>query len=742
MMTISQKMNEMTIRRANSVMVASEPNGATRIDDATMMTLQVKLAQSGYVLSDQAMTEVSRLSPNKFNRFYADLTVAVESLSGNSRKNKRSFFPNFPKEVMEASDVYLYSTAMIHYLGMSFFGERFVPAIQDERMEVSESEFRQAKVLSVETRSVAEIAADILGSSLSISGEDDNDLTTLDNHNDWSTTALVEALDTRIDLTQMNRENLVRVLVKVREESGEDHATFEASFEKLAKTATDVLRYAVARSGGEASLIGNALDGQFKSFARWERRLFFRVFDRMSYDTLAGDMLRNVSLWKRFARVLHPSDLLKGVTAKGGIINGKTIKDASEVSSTYCAFHDLAHNSLPASFAGEFDKLVSKRDVRALVDFVKARPGEFARRLNVVLSLGDKREQSYVVAEFQKVADKISPVILWQMLPLFRYRNTDKTRVVVPKGAISNNRILPMPKKAYSEKVANSVVEVIFEGLVKQYAGKGDLGKVWVDPNLASYTVPTGVRNASKSANAIGRGSRIKCDDLPVQRFFLWWKDNEHRTDYDLSAVKYDEDFVNLGAVAYYNLRDRDTIVHSGDFTRAPNGAAEYIDVNLDRLIESGDSVRYIALTVHVYNGDNFSEVECYAGVMGRDKALTNDTEFDARTVSHHFDVNANARDVVPLIIDVKERKIIWADYAGKAGSTIAINNARTTAGATRNTVQAAVEKRHSNLLELFMSHALARGTVTEDRDEADTVFEVANGVPNITMDEILTSYL
>ncbi len=64
-------------------------------------------------------------------------------------------------------------------------------------------------------------------------------------------------------------------------------------------------------------------------------------------------------------------------------------------------------------------------------------------------------------------------------------------------------------------------------------------------------------------------------------RFFVWWKNGKDRTDLDLSAALFDENFAYVDQIAYYNLKTYGA-VHSGDIVDAPEGASEFIDITLE----------------------------------------------------------------------------------------------------------------------------------------------------------------
>jgi len=271
------------------------------------------------------------------------------------------------------------------------------------------------------------------------------------------------------------------------------------------------------------------------------------------------------------------------------------------------------------------------------------------------------------------------------------------------------------------------------------------LGKVYVDPALKGVAVPFGLRNASKG-NVLGRGSRLPLgDESNIVRFFIWWKDSEtsdkgwgwgRHTDIDLSAACFDADFNYHSAITYYNLREQGA-VHSGDITSAPNGASEFIDIDIDKLLARG--VRYVAQTLHVYSGQSFVELpECFAGFMER-KNLQSGEIYDPRTVTNKVDLTSKSRGATPFIFDLETREAVWVDLSMQIDG--GYSNVANTKGQIKGVVEAMVSLTPPNLYDLFVAHGTARGTLVP-RDEADLVFAMDGDVTPFDVETILSEYL
>ena len=230
------------------------------------------------------------------------------------------------------------------------------------------------------------------------------------------------------------------------------------------------------------------------------------------------------------------------------------------------------------------------------------------------------------------------------------------------------------------------------------------------------------MRSASEGAFQLARGSRIPFGDDSTLRFFIYWIGR----DIDLSVTLYDETLRPAGRVSYANLRHYGLGYHSGDITRAPDGAAEFIDIDIKGALAKG--VRYTAMNVLVFNGPSFKEHEaCYAGWMTRSKPNSNEI-FEPATVQQKVDLTSETRHVVPALFDLKERKMIWVDMASLKER--AINNVESNRATIKETIEAIIgTKTKVNLYELFSWHAEARGEIVDSREEADTVFSIDEGI-------------
>jgi hypothetical protein len=287
--------------------------------------------------------------------------------------------------------------------------------------------------------------------------------------------------------------------------------------------------------------------------------------------------------------------------------------------------------------------------------------------------------------------------------------------------------------------VAPRLTGCIRDALVARFRTLPSLGKVYIDERLRTQFVPFAQRSASKALRTITRGSRIALPDCKALRFFVWWMEPKgERTDLDLAASLFSSEWGRIADVAYYNLREFGC-AHSGDITSAPNGACEFIDVNPAALLEKG--VRYVEMAVWSYTQQPFKDLpECFAGWMARSKVQSGEV-FEGRTVQDKIDIAGDTTVNIPLIVDLEQRQVIWADIALKSRG--AINNGWQNRDNMARMGRALATLRKPTLYDLFEMHAEGRATaVAATPEEADSVFGMDQGLTPFDADTIMAEYM
>lgn len=698
---------EMIIRRKQGILVP-EAQG-TPAPESAFATFLGSLEVIGYTLSKPAAEAVRSLNVEQLTELHNMFLPELHKAVGN-HVLYTPLYPNFPKQVMDASIVELYLNAFMHYLGDSI-GLRITPAIQKEKRETVRYNFNHLRALNLVTEAeFTQIFEDLLASKASFSPVDITDINWFaDNCSDEMLVFLPENIP--------NRENFAHLIASLYTN---DKALFEYLLKSRAKTATDVLRVAVAIAAKEGSVSLAAYPHiKFGNFAKPTRRVLLSTLNAMVNPQ--EDMNRYAGLWKILGEKLHPGQY------------------ANRYPKAYEAFSDIRSGNPVQSFASRFEALMEEGNVSDATELAITRPGEFARRLDYMLRVASPDERTHILTSFAAVAPKVATNVLWKMRSHFQKRTEGTAnRYFYLKGDLTRIKAIPNEVPVMDTDLVSQVVEICSKALMIALSEREGLGKVYVDPQLSNHTVPEAVRSANRSLNIAGRGTRVSFGDDNIQRFFLWWKDGEDRTDLDLSVNYYDEGFKPLGAVWYSNLLNQFS-THSGDITSAPFGASEFIDIDVAKAVKSG--VRYATMSVMSFTGQPLHTLaECFAGVMSREDMMSGEI-YEPRTVRNIFDLSASSTLIVPMVIDLWKREYIWADVS--AVSSGAHINVAYEGSRLVDLSRSIVEKEYVSLYDVFELNALGRGTLVSTPEEADIVFGVdASGRVTESVESILANYV
>lgn len=488
----------------------------------------------------------------------------------------------------------------------------------------------------------------------------------------------------------------------------------------LVTSPTDFLRLFASLTDGDVSLSQKI---KFPKLARKQRNLVVQTLN--GFPNLAEDLNRYRGLWIAIGRGLHVGEY------------------RTKYANVATAFNALRNEKIE-TWNTVVESNLSNGSYQAVLGLLKQRPSEFARRLHALLRMAkSESEQSNIVASFSAVADKIP---LKTLIVLERYIDTidncENRTVINKKGRIKifKNDLYVLNRKVIED--VRKAIEVAVLRRISSEKSSWEGKKVWIDPSLSSFVVPLQQRKASEAFLTAGRGTRIKFDDSKVLRLFIWWKEKSTRTDLDLSLIQFDEKMNYQGHVSYTRLAD-EGIVHSGDITSAPHGAAEFIDVKLDVLKKKG--VRYIAPQIYRFAGNSFAEMdECYAGWMCREKVDRNYKSFDIKTVENAFNLNGNAAYSLPIIVDLQTNEIVFVDlYVGMRELHNRVENSLDSVSTIAKEVVKMTETK-PNIFALAKYHAMARGAEqVESREDADLTIGISDCDFNATkIESVLSEFL
>jgi hypothetical protein len=680
--------NYIALKKLNKVFVPNvgEPF-FNQMADRKAMTLQANVMSLGFIMNEELMTAF-RASRSK-DEFGKELIALLKKLKG-ADVTYRPMYPNFPKQVMEASSLELWFNAMIHYWSYGTWTPEYV----EEHREYAMENINYIEIGLATSDEFNSIFTKLVGSKESLSEEDRGIV-------GWF---LQKYSKLEFPDEIPYKENMALIgAYMVR--NGID------SLNEIVKTATDVLRIATHMSNGDVSLASNT---KFKSLKRSQRRALIKALDKVINEE---DINRHRGKWVKLAHSLHVGEYCS--------------------KRTYEIIKKVRENQKIETFNSKVESLLDKGHVVKATKLLCTRPGEFARRLDHLLRMTKSvTNQKKIVSAFATVADSVSTPVLLQVMGHFSTRSNDLPyRVVFPKGLVQKAELIP-GLDALDTSVVTQIRNSITSVLRGRFAEQEDLGNVFIDPSLMDCPLPTQQRSASTSMFSVARGTRIPFgDDKSTLRFFVYWKG----IDIDLSMSYFDDNLNFKGAIAYYNLRNN-SAYHSGDITYAPNGASEFIDIDIDKMLSSGK--RYIAMDVRVYSGPSFADHDiCYVGWMTRSHPNSNEI-YDPATVEQKLDLTANTRSAIPVLFDLQTREAIWVDLSMNH-SFGRPNNVHSNKASVSDVVQATVNNENKvSLFELFELHASARGTLVDDREDADIVFDWNGDVSPKDVSVINSDYL
>ena len=684
------------------VLVPATQEPDVTVSSAYIATAAVNLQALGFAFSKDLLESFAQLSTTEFISLYKEIETTLRQKVG-ADVAYNPMYRGFPEEVINAEEGELYLNAILHYL----FGVMPLNTEDIERFPLVVPLDYKPTILNVGTEADFDaLVTNLISANTSISAGDKEVIefaTEL-----FSTEEFIAVLPETIPL----KENLSYVMALCLAKKDFPLEVLSRYF----KTATDVLRFAVALSSGDESL---STKPTFRKFKNAERRLLLTLLDNVKAPT--EDMLRHKRAWINLGNILHPGSY------------------KTRYPNAYQSFNIL-RNDLPfEKYMGRVNKALEQGDLRLALNLLENRPGDFARMLDQLLR--NFLESPQILESFAKVAENVSTPVLLQMQAHFKTRIEMKGfRTFMPKGKTTMAYNLEDDGRTpLTQLTVAAILQIIETTLHGRFAKLDSLGNIYMEGALKNIVVPLSQRSASEGFRTLTRGSRLPASSTSeTVRMFIHWKDIDkdnttsegyrygdgRRVDIDLSAISFDATFNYIGHVSYTNLRNG-FAHHSGDITDAPNGAAEFIDIDIKKAREN-TNVRYIAMNVYNFTGQPFHTVpQLYAGWQDRD-GITGE-HFEPLAVKQKFNVTSDAQTIVPMVLDLETNEIIWVDCVLQSAHSSARygSNVENTLSPMAVTLRAFALLDKANMQELFMYHAGARGELVDTVAEADTVFSI-----------------
>lgn len=696
--------NEILLRRRNKIC----PNFTLcTIDNIDRVIILCKNINSlGYTLSNNMIECLRHVYDEEFNQFYNELTTCLKRYTG-ADKDWTPFYVNFPRQVEQANDWELFINAMVHYLSN---GQLVADYEKDHRLPLFEDS--DLTVIDIGTSDdLKDILNNLVVSKTSLSEQDKEDMI-----------ELIEKFGVENLPDAITFKENVAVICKIIMEHTNEIYWYNA-LHKYLKTATDILRFYTYLSCRDASLSGRCV---YKSLPRKQRKLFLQLLE--GCGNIEEDMKRYIDRWIILGEKLHPGEY------------------RNQYPKVYTAFDKLRNNGKIWMFNGKVDDLIKKNDLCSAVNLLKTRPGEFARRLDYLLRTF-KSSSDYIYNNFKEVADNVSVPVLLQVIEHFKYRDKDCMnniyRAFFPKGQLTKCWTTENDLDNIDKNVCININGVCINAIIKQFQSKEPLGKVYISDRIQGYCVPQSQRSASSTGmKNITRGSRFKIkNDSKFIRLGIHWMNEliegcngnlyEERTDIDLSCSFLDENFSYINHISYTNLRNSYS-VHSGDFVDAKRefgGASEFIDININRALTQG--IRYAAVQVYGYTQTKFCKLDDM--LFGWQEGIEPQAgePFETSRLQHCVNLGGSTYCEIPVVFDLETREIIWCDLALNTRTEFLRCVEGNVKGLSAS-VMGIVQSHKPQMYDLAMMNCIARGIIVDNKDEADTIFDIDESKPII----------
>ncbi|WP_392667242.1 hypothetical protein [Streptomyces sp. LN785] len=389
----------------------------------------------------------------------------------------------------------------------------------------------------------------------------------------------------------------------------------------LLDTVTDVLRLACALSGGDLTL---QQPTRFRALSRPVRRALLAGLDAVVAANPAklADVHAHREPFKRLGERLHPHEYPRWPHAADVFAVARGEQEAR-------------------SFDSRVEKLLDEFDVLGTVRLLSSAPGKLFRALDLLLRIAaDQEERDAVVAAAVRVAPQVSGRLVLSVREHFqnRERETDRPRIFINRrgrGWVTPDDRSPVPAADRDRLIAALDAE-----MRRRLPAPG---RLLLDPDVLDVALPLTGRATASGLGVLPRGS-VSAVDGEQLRFFVYWKETEDRTDYDLSALLLHTDYSTDSWLSYTSL----TAVggeHSGDVTEAPDGASEFINLSLDRVRSA-----FIVPQVNIFAGESFEKTEeSFFGFMLRDGEQKG-RPFEPSTVRMKSELRGAGRVALPLV--------------------------------------------------------------------------------------------
>jgi len=589
------------------------------------MSVVSELMQFGYLPTADAMSNLYKASKEDIVSFHNEVINYLKKFTG-SDKTYRPFWKNFPQDVIDKSNGELLFHMVLNYWTNGLYEPN---DFSKERPTAFEHTTYKTLDLGDDAK-FEKIFTDLVSVNSSLTPDDMEIIK-------WFVS---EGIELRFPATIPFKENLCTLA--------------SMGLDVPVRTTTDVLRIAVAMSGGDISLpkvprktikrgrwsvaVHNENRDlfKFKKFSRKERKYILGLLEKTNCDST--EAVLKSQRWVRLGEILHPGEYTKKFPAA-------------------CAMFDAIRNDKIQSWYGKVDKAFASSFGNG-IEVLSERPGEFMRRLDWLIRKYGSSQEGEIAGAFRSIASKVSNKVLFEAYKHFEGRDVvNQNRTIMVKGSRKRTALPILP--VISTEAIKSIQATIEDCLKAKFSALPKFGKVCIDEELKKIPVPFNMRSLNPALKPVVRGSRLPWDnkDAKVVRAFLRFeKDNTSMT-IDLSTVLVGS---KGNAVVDYRTQKlgKDIVLHSGDSYGRTGACAEYIDIDVEKSLEAG--YKYALVQLHNYCKSPELYENNHFGVMERNFPKSNEIWLP-KTISNCSVVRVE-NIVNCAIIDLESGEYIMVD--------------------------------------------------------------------------------
>ncbi|MET7692867.1 hypothetical protein ABZT06_33725 [Streptomyces sp. NPDC005483] len=399
-----------------------------------------------------------------------------------------------------------------------------------------------------------------------------------------------------------------------------NEARLKAGSSLLLDTVTDVLRLACALSAGDVSLQEPT---RFRALSRPVRRALLAGLDSVvaAAPAKVADVLPHREAFKRLGERLHPHEYPQWPHAADVFAVARGERKAH-------------------TFDGRVEALLAADDVTGATELLRSAPGRLFRALDRLLRTArTQEERDAVVVAVEEVAPEVSGRVVLSVREYLHNRGAETGRKRVFINRAGRAHVADDTRTAVPEADRGRLIAALDAEMGRRLPSPE---RLLVDPDMLDVALPLSGRATAAGLGVLPRGS-VSPVDGELLRFFVYWKQAQRVTDYDLAALLLDAEYETVSWLSYTNLREVEG-EHSGDITNAPDGASEFINLRLGAVRGT-----YVVPQVNIYSGEGFEEAEeSFFGFMLREGEQRG-RPFEARTVRMKSELRGPGRVALPL---------------------------------------------------------------------------------------------